>query len=152
MFSVYSIDYSDYNLELYGNYGSNNEADVCLYKTVIEFIEDEEGKKNAKIHKDNPKEDYNELVKSIKEGYFLNNEDGKIILYLRKRLDNVGYIYSSIDVLTERVRFYGIKGDNQRELEENVCKVNVSNKVSDETVNNYDILMKELKGTLKNKK
>lgn len=149
MYIVYSINYDSYDLEIYGNYREYKDADKGLYETVISFIEDNQGKKNAKIHYATPSEDYNEIMKEIKEGYFVNKEGDNIVLYLRERIENIGYIYSTIETRTERVCFYGIKGEHE-ELESKKTRITTKT-VSDETLNNYEVLISELKDKLKMK-
>lgn len=159
MFVIYSIDYSDYKLRVYNVVSTKEDANRELHDTMINFMEEEEGKKKAKIHRANVSENFNDLVPEITEGYFLNKSENSenVILYHRVRKASTGYIFDSVETETSKVRFFGISmKDTAIETEPssiiNVKPVVYQSKVSNEALSNYEKMLKEFREKIQKKK
>lgn len=144
--AIYSIDYDTLNLEIYQVTSPKENAHQLLDQVALEFLIQEEGTNNAKIYKtkDIPTD-------QINEGYFLHCPPGSNIinLYNKKRIEVKGYFVNSLDTKINKIRFYGIKDIKKftcSDQNKNLSEIpSTSLTKDDEKLNDYDMLLDELK-------
>ena len=117
MYTVYCIQYDTCELEVFGHYDCLENANNKLEQVALEFMADEEGRKQAVIYNDIPSND------EVLEGYFLCRYDArreetmpkqsfgqscKIDVYLRRRNFVAGWVGTNMEVVTRKVKFYSI--------------------------------------------
>lgn len=162
MYTAYCIQYDSHELEVFGHYHSLEDASNKLEQVALEFMADEEGRKRAVIYDDIPSDE------EVHEGYFLCRYDPrreeamvvpsfgqtfKIDVYLRRRYLVSGWVGTSIEVETNKIKFYSIVElkDKTGAIDTTVPewgKRRINKRVNNEFTSNYQNVIDEFKRKL----